>query len=92
MLLIAVPVLRGDVDGGKELAGIFSGWIAAIVGFYFFQGQAQQAAVAERERATVSLEDLQAYAEALSLENDALKRDLKEALKRLQDYPEDEES
>lgn len=41
--LIGLPAIRADVQSAKELAAIFSAWIAAIVGFYFLQGQAREA-------------------------------------------------
>ncbi len=35
--LISIPTFFRDYDSSKELAAIFSGWITAIVGFYFLQ-------------------------------------------------------
>jgi len=49
MAILVIPVATGDYQEAKDLAGIFSGWIAAIIGFYFMQGQTQQAAAAARE-------------------------------------------
>jgi len=49
MAILVIPVASGDYQEAKDLAGIFSGWIAAIIGFYFMQGQTQQAAAAARE-------------------------------------------
>lgn len=96
VLLIGVPVVRGDVEGGKELAGIFSGWIAAIVGFYFLQGQAQQAAAAAedavRRKSAALIKEQEEDIHALTAHNDRLKQELQKALNRHPDYKEDEES
>ena len=43
LIAILIPTVRSDGELAKDLAAIFSGSIAAIVGFYFIQGQAQQA-------------------------------------------------
>jgi len=40
---MSVPLLRSDYTSTKDLAGIFSGWIVAIVGFYFLQQNAEKA-------------------------------------------------
>lgn len=96
LLLIAVPTARDNVQGAKELAAIFSGWIAAIVGFYFMQGQAQQAAVAaeeaERERASAALRKVTLAMDALSAKNDELRKALQETLNNPQDYSREDEA
>lgn len=95
-LLMLIPILGGDVQGGKDLAAIFSGWIAAIIGFYFFQGQAEQAAaaaeVAERQRASEALRDMAKSLAALEAQNARLQEALQKALNRPADYKEVEEA
>ena len=51
MAILLIPVSAGNYQDAKDLAGIFSGWIAAIIGFYFMQGQTQQVAAASRDSA-----------------------------------------
>ena len=49
LLLLVPPVLRNEINQAKDLAAIFSGWIVAIVGFYFLRNQTEQAAtIAQR--------------------------------------------
>jgi cyanate permease len=48
ILLLALSLLTRDADLTKQLASVFSGWIVAIVGFYFMRNQTYQvAAIAE---------------------------------------------
>lgn len=42
IVLMAIPVLRDDMASAEALAAIFSGWMAAIIGFYFMRNQAYQ--------------------------------------------------
>jgi hypothetical protein len=48
ILVLYPPLISGDDEMVKFLAGTFSGWFAAILGFYFLQGQTQQAAAVAR--------------------------------------------
>jgi hypothetical protein len=43
-LILAPSAYKGETADTVELAGIFSGWIVAIVGFYFMRNQAEQSA------------------------------------------------
>ena len=42
MILLGIPLMKNDMSLTKELAGIFSGWIVAIIGFYFMRNQTYQ--------------------------------------------------
>lgn len=44
LILIGIPVMRNDIESATGLTGIFSGWIAAIIGFYFMRNQTLQVA------------------------------------------------
>lgn len=42
IILLGIPLMKNDMSLTKELAGIFSGWIVAIIGFYFMRNQTYQ--------------------------------------------------
>jgi hypothetical protein len=55
LALVAIPVVRNnDLTGSKDLAAIFSGWIVAIVGFYFIQDQAKEVVTAAKTEVTAA--------------------------------------
>lgn len=43
VIVIFIPTFFRDYSSSKELAAIFSGWITAIVGFYFLQQNTERA-------------------------------------------------
>ena len=56
MAMLTMTIARGEFEAAKDLAGIFSGGIAAIMGFYFLQNQTQQIAQASgRAETTIRL-------------------------------------
>lgn len=95
LLLIGIPAIRGGVQGAKELAAVFSGWIAAIVGFYFLQGQAQQAAAAaeeaERERNASAMREMTVALENLRRQNEKFDKGLQKVINSLPEYQEEAE-
>jgi hypothetical protein len=42
LVLLGIPLMKNDTGLTKELAGIFSGWIVAIIAFYFMRNQSYQ--------------------------------------------------
>lgn len=96
LVLIRIPAVRGDVQGAKEVAAVFSGWIAAIVGFYFLQGQAQQAAAAaeeaERERNASAMREMTVALENLRRQNEKFDTGLQKVISSLPEYQEEAEA
>ena len=43
LIIISIPIFQGKYDDGKNLAAVFSGWITAVVGFYFLQQNTEKA-------------------------------------------------
>lgn len=83
LIVILIPTLRQDVQSAKDLAAIFSGWIVAIVGFYFIQSQARQAvkyATGERglEQGRSAIETMESAIERYKERNEELEENVRE--------------
>ena len=78
---LAVFVLRGDLQGMKELAAIADGWVGGVIGFYFSRQQARYVAAVSTAESETSARELQ---EAVR----AMKEHLKKADARVERYEE----
>ncbi len=83
LVVILIPTLGQDVQSAKDLAAIFSGWIVAIVGFYFIQNQARQAvkyATGERglEQGRSAVETMESAMKSYKKRNAELEENVKE--------------
>jgi len=77
MLCVGYFVVVRDLVGLEKLGTLVSGWIGAIIGFYFSRHQAMYAAGAGRASASRANAQLEIAVERVQSENDRLKTDLR---------------
>jgi uncharacterized protein HemX len=54
VIIIFVPTAQASYSSAKDLAAIFSGWITAVVGFYFLQQSTERAQQQTQQATTES--------------------------------------